>query len=43
MDSNREFKRSSGIITITVVGVRGKGNNKGEKQLLIVDEEGEFD
>jgi hypothetical protein len=33
MDSIREFKRSYGInITIIVVGVRGKRNNKGEKQ-----------
>jgi hypothetical protein len=43
MDSIREFKRSYGIIAIIVVGVRGKENNKGEKQLLIVDEESEFD
>jgi hypothetical protein len=43
MDSIGEFKKSSNIIAIIVVGVRRKRNNKCEKQLLIVDEEGEFD
>jgi hypothetical protein len=43
MDSIGEFKKSSNIIAIIVVGVRGKRNNKCEKQLLIIDEEGEFD
>ncbi len=42
MDSIGEFKRSSNIIALIVVGVRGRRNNKGEKQLLIVDEDGEF-
>jgi hypothetical protein len=48
MDSIRVFKsfirswRSTTIIII-VVGVRGIRDSKGEKQLLIVDGEGEFD
>jgi hypothetical protein len=29
--------------TIVVIGVRGVGDSKGEKQLLILDGEGEFD
>jgi hypothetical protein len=48
MDSIREFKNSfqswsSTIIAIIIVGVKGKGNSKCEKKLLIAYGEGEFD
>jgi hypothetical protein len=48
MDSIRVFKSfiqswKSTTIIIIVVGVRGIRDSKGEKQLLIVDGEGEFD
>ncbi len=48
MDSIRKFRSSiiswrSTIIAIIIIGVKGVGDNKGEKQLLIVDGEGEFD
>ncbi len=48
MDSIKEFKSSIqswrfATIVVIVIGVRGVGDNKGEKQLLIVDGEGEFD
>jgi hypothetical protein len=48
MGSIREFKKSLqnwgyATIVVIIVGVRGGGNNKGEKQLLIVDGKGEFD
>jgi hypothetical protein len=47
MDSIRKFRTSFQswifiIITFIVVGVRGGGNSKGEKQLLIANGEGEF-
>ncbi len=48
MDSIKEFINSIkswrfSTIAIIVVGVRGIGDNKGEKQLLIIDGEDEFD
>jgi hypothetical protein len=48
MDSIREFliflqSWSFVTIAIIIVDVRGGGNNKGEKQLLIENGEGEFD
>ncbi len=48
MGSIRQLKNSlqnQGYATIVViiVGVRGGGNNEGEKQLLIVDGKGKFD
>ncbi len=48
MDSIREFKSSIqswnfATIAIIVISVRGVGDNKGEKKLLIVDGKGEFD
>jgi hypothetical protein len=48
MDSIRKFKSfiqswRSATIVVIVIGVRGIGDNKGEKQLLIVDGESEFD
>jgi hypothetical protein len=48
MDSIREFINfiqswSFVIIVIIIVGVKGKGNNKCEKQLLITNGGGEFD
>jgi hypothetical protein len=48
MESIRKFKSSlqswsSATIVVIIVGVRGKKNSKGEKQLLIVNGEGEFD
>jgi len=48
MDSIRKVRssfqnRSYTIINVIIVGVRQGGNNKGEKQLLIVDGECEFD
>jgi hypothetical protein len=45
MDSIRKFKsliHSWRFPTIVVIGVKGIGDNKGEKQLLIVDGEGKF-
>jgi hypothetical protein len=47
MDSIRKFKISIQscrfpTIVVIVIGVRGVWDSKGEKQLLIVDEEGEF-
>jgi hypothetical protein len=48
MNSIRKFKisiqscRSFTIVSI-VIGIRGIRNSKGEKQLLIIDQEGEFD
>ncbi len=48
MDSIREFKSSIqswnfATIAIIIISVRGVGDNKGEKKLLIVDGKGEFD
>jgi hypothetical protein len=48
MDSIRKFKSfflnwSYATVVVIIVGARRKRNSKGEKQLLIVDEEGEFD
>jgi hypothetical protein len=48
MDSNREFRnfiQSWKFVTIAIIiiNVRGVKGNKGEKQLLIVDGEGDFD
>ncbi len=48
MDSIREFRSSfqswrSFTIATIVIGVRGVGDSKGEKQLLITNGEGEFD
>jgi hypothetical protein len=50
MDSIRKFRSCiiswrSATIVIIIIGVRGVGDSKGEKQLLIVDGEGqgEFD
>ncbi len=48
MDSIRKFKSSIqswrfATITIIVISVRGVGDNKGEKKLLIIDGKGEFD
>jgi hypothetical protein len=48
MDSIREFRSSihnwrSSTIVVIVIGVKGVGDKKGEKQLLIIDGEGEFD
>jgi hypothetical protein len=46
--SIREFRSSIqswrfATIDVIVIGVKGVGDNKGEKQLLIVDGKGEFD
>jgi hypothetical protein len=46
MNSNREFKSSIQsrrfvTIVVIVIGVKGVGDSKGEKKLLIVDGEGE--
>jgi hypothetical protein len=48
MDFIREFRsfiRSwrFATIAIIIIGVRGVGDSKGEKKLLIIDGEGEFD
>ncbi len=48
MVSIREFKSyiyswKSATIVVIVIGVRGVGDSKGERQLLIVDGESEFD
>jgi len=48
MDSIRKFRsfiQSWRFVTIVaiVIGVRGIGDNRGEKTLLIIDREGEFD
>ncbi len=48
MGSIRKFKNSIqswrfATIIIIIIVVRGVGDNKGEKQLLITDEKGEFD
>jgi hypothetical protein len=48
MDSIKEFKSSIQnwrfvTIIIVMIGVRGIGDNKHEKQLLIIDGKGEFD
>jgi len=48
MDSIKKFRNSIQswryvTIAIIVIGVRGIGDNKGEKQSLILDEKGEFD
>ncbi len=48
MDSIRKFKSSIiswrfATIVIIVIGVKGIGDSKGEKQLLIANGEGEFD
>jgi hypothetical protein len=48
MDSIRKFKSyihscKSVTIVVIVIGVNGIGYNKGEKKLLIIDGEGEFD
>jgi len=48
MDSIREFRSfiqswRSTTILIIVIGVREVGDNKGEKQLLIIDGKNEFD
>ncbi len=48
MDSIKEFKKILQIWNFTttiiiIVDVRGRGNNKGENQLLIINGEGEFD
>jgi len=37
------YSWSSVIIAIIVNIIKGVGDNKGEKQLLIINEEGEFD
>jgi hypothetical protein len=48
MDSIKEFKSSfqswnSPTIVVIIVGVRGGGNNKSEKKILIVNGKNEFD
>ncbi len=48
MDSTRKFKKfiqswRSITIVVIIIGVRGIGDIKGEKQLLITDKKGEFD
>jgi hypothetical protein len=48
MDSIRKFRKfiwrwRSATIVVIIIGVRGVGDNKGEKKLLIIDGEGEFD
>ncbi len=48
MDSIKEFRSflqswKFTTIIIIIVDVRGRGNNKGENQLLIIDGESEFD
>jgi hypothetical protein len=48
MDSIREFKSpiqswGSATIVVIIIGVRGVGDSKGEKQLLITYGKGEID
>ncbi len=48
MDSIRKFRNSilrwrSAPIVIIVIGVKGIGDNRNEKQLLIADRKGKFD
>jgi len=48
MDSIRKFKSfikswRSATIVVIVIGVRGVGDNRGEKTLLITDGKNEFD
>jgi hypothetical protein len=48
MDSIKEFRSfiqswTSTTIVVIIINVKGIGDSKGEKQLLIVDGEGEFD
>jgi len=48
MGSIRQLKNSLqnwcyATLVVIIVGVRGGGNNKGEKQLLIVNGKGEFE
>jgi hypothetical protein len=48
MDSITKIKKiiqnwRYGTLIVIIIGVRGVGDNKGEKQLLIVDGKGEFD
>jgi hypothetical protein len=48
MDSIRKFRCSiqnwrSSTIVVIIIGAKGVGDSKGEKQLLITNGEGEFD
>jgi len=48
MDSIKEFRSfiqnwTSITIVVIIINVKGIGNSRGEKQLLIIDGEGEFD